>query len=231
MTPARLPTRHFTTQSSGDHRWTIATSAAAASRFRPCGLGTMMFGAATDEPTSARIIARAREAGVNFIDTADAYSRGKRRKSSAAPSRKSATTGSLRPRWRTRWARGPTSGGLSRRWINAGCRRQLEAARHRPHRHLLPAQGRSCDATRRDGQRAGRPNPRGKNPLLRRFELSQLARRRNLQSVRPDWHRPPRRQPAVLSRHEPHARGRATCRRAAITASASCPTARSRAAS
>ena len=35
-------------------------------------LGTMMFGGATDEPTAQRIIAKAREAGVNFIDSADA---------------------------------------------------------------------------------------------------------------------------------------------------------------
>lgn len=39
-------------------------------------LGAMMFGGPTDEPTSGRIIARAREQGVNFIDTADAYNRG-----------------------------------------------------------------------------------------------------------------------------------------------------------
>ena len=43
----------------------------------PVCLGTMMFGAATDEPTAARIIARAREQGVNFIDTADAYAGGR----------------------------------------------------------------------------------------------------------------------------------------------------------
>ena len=43
----------------------------------PLCLGTMMFGGATDEPTSGRIIARAREAGINFIDTADAYNNGR----------------------------------------------------------------------------------------------------------------------------------------------------------
>ena len=40
-------------------------------------LGTMMFGGPTDEPTSARIIARAKDAGINFIDTADAYAEGR----------------------------------------------------------------------------------------------------------------------------------------------------------
>ena len=39
-------------------------------------LGTMNFGVATDEATSARIIGSAREAGVNFIDTADVYTDG-----------------------------------------------------------------------------------------------------------------------------------------------------------
>jgi aryl-alcohol dehydrogenase (NADP+) len=39
-------------------------------------LGAMMFGPATSEEESARIIASAREAGVNFIDTADAYGGG-----------------------------------------------------------------------------------------------------------------------------------------------------------
>ena len=42
----------------------------------PLCLGAMMFGGATDEPDSQRIIARAREQGVNFIDTADAYNGG-----------------------------------------------------------------------------------------------------------------------------------------------------------
>ena len=42
----------------------------------PICLGTMMFGP-TDEALSARIIAKAREAGVNFIDTADVYTEGR----------------------------------------------------------------------------------------------------------------------------------------------------------
>ena len=42
----------------------------------PICLGTMMFGGPTDEAVSAKIIGKAREAGVNFIDTADAYSKG-----------------------------------------------------------------------------------------------------------------------------------------------------------
>jgi aryl-alcohol dehydrogenase-like predicted oxidoreductase len=43
----------------------------------PLCLGTMMFGAATDEVTAHRIVARAKEQGVNFIDTADGYAGGR----------------------------------------------------------------------------------------------------------------------------------------------------------
>jgi aryl-alcohol dehydrogenase-like predicted oxidoreductase len=42
----------------------------------PLCLGAMMFGGPTDEADSQRIAAHAREAGVNFIDTADAYNNG-----------------------------------------------------------------------------------------------------------------------------------------------------------
>jgi aryl-alcohol dehydrogenase-like predicted oxidoreductase len=43
----------------------------------PLCLGTMMFGGPTDEPTSGRIIAHARKAGINFIDSADVYNNGR----------------------------------------------------------------------------------------------------------------------------------------------------------
>jgi aryl-alcohol dehydrogenase-like predicted oxidoreductase len=43
----------------------------------PICLGTMMFGEQTDEKEARRIIDHAREVGMNFIDTADQYGRGK----------------------------------------------------------------------------------------------------------------------------------------------------------
>jgi aryl-alcohol dehydrogenase-like predicted oxidoreductase len=43
----------------------------------PICLGTMMFGGPTEEADAAKIIAHAREAGINFIDTADGYTGGK----------------------------------------------------------------------------------------------------------------------------------------------------------
>ncbi len=96
-------------------------------RVSPLCLGTMMFGGPTDEATSARIVARAREAGVNFIDTADVYTGGASEE----------ITGRAIAAHRDEWvlatkvantvAPGPNGGGLSRksvlRAIDASLRR------------------------------------------------------------------------------------------------------------
>jgi aryl-alcohol dehydrogenase-like predicted oxidoreductase len=42
----------------------------------PICLGTMMFGDRTDEAEAGRIVGTARDAGINFIDTADVYAKG-----------------------------------------------------------------------------------------------------------------------------------------------------------
>jgi aryl-alcohol dehydrogenase-like predicted oxidoreductase len=42
----------------------------------PICLGTMMFGDRTDAAEAARIVGSARDAGINFIDTADVYAKG-----------------------------------------------------------------------------------------------------------------------------------------------------------
>jgi aryl-alcohol dehydrogenase-like predicted oxidoreductase len=86
-------------------------------KISPICLGTMMFGGPTDEATSGRIVAKAREAGVNFIDTADAYSKGG---SEQVVGRAIANN---RPNWvlATKLANpmgdDPNRGGLSRRWV------------------------------------------------------------------------------------------------------------------
>ncbi len=43
----------------------------------PLCLGTMMFGAQTEEADAARILAHAKDAGINFVDTANAYNEGR----------------------------------------------------------------------------------------------------------------------------------------------------------
>src|SRR3954449_5700187 len=83
----------------------------------PICLGTMMFGGPTDEATSARIIARARDAGINFIDTADAYNKG------GSEEVVGRAIAGERNRWilATKLANpmgdDPNRAGLSRRWV------------------------------------------------------------------------------------------------------------------
>ena len=87
----------------------------------PLCLGAMMFGGQTDERDSGRIIARAREAGINFIDTADVYNEGR---SEQIVGR---AIGAARDAWilATKMANpmgpGPNQGGLSRRWMFQAC--------------------------------------------------------------------------------------------------------------
>ena len=84
-------------------------------------LGTMMFGERTDAATARRIIASAFDAGVNFIDTADAYAKG------AAETIIGPAIASNRRRWILGSKVGnvmtqrPHDGGLSRRWIMQAC--------------------------------------------------------------------------------------------------------------
>jgi aryl-alcohol dehydrogenase-like predicted oxidoreductase len=91
-------------------------------------LGTMMFGGPTDAPTSERIIARAAEAGINFIDTADGYNAGRSEEvvgAAIAPRRHAWV---LATKIANRMGKGPNEGGLSRKWVMQGaedCLRRL----------------------------------------------------------------------------------------------------------
>lgn len=86
-------------------------------RVSPICLGTMMFGDQTDEATAVRIVASARDAGVNFIDTADNYADG----------RAEIVTGRALAGERDHWVlatkvanprgEGPNRRGLSRKWL------------------------------------------------------------------------------------------------------------------
>ena len=92
----------------------------------PLCLGTMMFGDRTDEAEAGRIVASARESGVNFIDTADVYVKGESER----------ITGRLIKADRERWvlatkvanAMGddPNRRGTSRKWIMRAIDESLE---------------------------------------------------------------------------------------------------------
>src|SRR3982750_579747 len=77
----------------------------------PLCLGAMMFGdwGNPDHDDSIRIIHRALDAGINFLDSADVYSAGESEEIVGKPSGVGATT-SCSPRSSScRWARTPTS--------------------------------------------------------------------------------------------------------------------------
>ena len=86
----------------------------------PLCLGAMMFGAwgESDHDASIRIIHRALDGGINFIDTADVYSRGESETIlGKALSAGAARTSFSPPSSTARWARTPTRPATRRRWI------------------------------------------------------------------------------------------------------------------
>lgn len=83
----------------------------------PLCLGTMNFGGPTDEATAQRIIARARDAGVNFIDTADAYTGGRSEEITGAAIRAERDRWVLATKVANAGGPGPNESGLSRKWL------------------------------------------------------------------------------------------------------------------
>ena len=91
-------------------------------------LGTMMFGGPTDAATSERLIARAAEAGINFLDTADGYNAGRSEEVVGAAIKASRHGWVLATKIANKVGKGPNEGGLSRRWVIEGaeaCLRRL----------------------------------------------------------------------------------------------------------
>src|ERR1700688_4389191 len=89
-------------------------------KISPICLGTMMFGGPADEATSGRIVARAREAGVNFIDTADVYSSGHSEQVIGRAISNSRHNWVLATKLANFMGDDPNRGGLSRRWVLSG---------------------------------------------------------------------------------------------------------------
>src|SRR4051794_6195581 len=86
-------------------------------KISPICLGTMMFGGPTDEATSTRIAAKAREAGVNFIDTADAYSAGHSEEVVGRAISNNRRSWVLATKLANPMGDDPNRAGLSRRWV------------------------------------------------------------------------------------------------------------------
>ena len=83
----------------------------------PLCLGTMMFGGPTDETDAARIVARARDQGVNFIDTADVYTEGRSEAITGRAIRADRDWWVLATKFVNKTGPGPNAGGASRRHV------------------------------------------------------------------------------------------------------------------
>jgi aryl-alcohol dehydrogenase-like predicted oxidoreductase len=101
----------------------------------PLCLGAMMFGAwgNTDHPECLRIIQRALDEGINFIDTADVYSAGESEEivgeflEKAGASKRPDIV--LATKFHGRMGEGPNREGNSRRWIISECEASLRRLR------------------------------------------------------------------------------------------------------
>ena len=146
----------------------------------PLCLGTMMFGAwgNTDHDDSIRIIHRALDAGINFVDTADVYSRrrvgGDRRQGAQGPPRR------RRPGHEVLHAdgRGPQPARRLAPLDRPRGRGLAAAPGHRLHRPLPGPPPRPGRRRRGDARRADRPRPAGQGPLHRLLVVLGRADRR-----------------------------------------------------
>jgi len=89
-------------------------------------LGAMMFGGPASEADSAAIIAAARDHGVNFIDTADAYNKGESERVVGRAIAAERDRWVLATKLANKLGDDPNSGGLSRRWVQMACDASLQ---------------------------------------------------------------------------------------------------------
>ncbi|CDP51468.1 Small molecule metabolism [Devosia sp. DBB001] len=83
----------------------------------PLSLGTMMFGQQTPDPEAFRIIDKAREQGINFIDTADVYGDGASEVVVGQGIKAHRDHWVLATKFVNSHKKGPNLGGHSRKWV------------------------------------------------------------------------------------------------------------------
>ena len=91
----------------------------------PICLGAMMFGGPADEAQSQRMIAAARDAGINFIDTADVYNGGQSEEVVGRAIRNERDHWVVATKLNGIMGPGPNQRGSSRKWIFEAARRSL----------------------------------------------------------------------------------------------------------
>ena len=199
----------------------------------PLCLGTMMFGGATDEPHQPRrIVGRAARGRASTSSTPPtSTTAGARRRWSAAPSRAD------RDCWVLATKLGNPTGPRPERPRPVAALDAMLAAEASLRRlgtdfidiYYLHKEDHD-DAAGRDGARAGRPDPRRQDPPLRRLQLPRLARSPRSAACATSSASTGRWSASPTTTRSTACRRSSSCRPAPTTASASCPTARSRAA-
>ena len=144
-------------------------------------LGTMMFGAMgnTDHDESVRMIHRALDAGINFVDTADVYSLGESEEivGKALQGRRDEVV--LATKFGLPMGEDPNRRGGSPRWITRAVEDSLRRLGTDSHRPLpdAPRRPRDTDIDETLG-RPVRPGARGQGPGHRLLELPRRGDRR-----------------------------------------------------
>ena len=88
-------------------------------------LGTMMFGGRTSEKDSVKIINHARGAGINFIDTADAYNEGESERVTGKAIKKDRDDWVLATKVCNPMGKSPNRRGLGAKWLAQACDESL----------------------------------------------------------------------------------------------------------
>ena len=146
----------------------------------PLCLGAMMFGAMgnPDHDDCIRIIHRALDAGINFVDTADVYSAGESEEivGKALTGRRDGIV--LATKLHAPMSQDPNEKGNSRRWIVREVENSLRRLEHRPHRPLPSAPSRAGHRRRRHAVGAVRPRAPGQGELPRVVDVPRRGDRR-----------------------------------------------------
>ncbi len=83
----------------------------------PLSLGAMMFGGPTDEATAGRIIRKAGDQGINFIDTADVYTQGRSEEIVGRALKANRDAWVVATKFVNQVGSGPNRNGISRKWL------------------------------------------------------------------------------------------------------------------
>ena len=92
----------------------------------PLCIGTMLFGDRTDMKEAERIVNSARDAGVNFIDTADPYAKGESERIVGKLIAKDRDFWVLASKAGNPLSDSPNEAGLSRKWLMQACNNSLK---------------------------------------------------------------------------------------------------------